>query len=124
MFNFRKKPIITVTFDPYHNLPMMQAKNCTEEQIRDAVLFMQGHVRIDTKRPSHYSNNRRRKKENRIHKFFRILGVIIFGNNTSTVEERTKRPDVNCHHVNCRHSFTPLYPEKRINEPVALSSKV
>ena len=92
MFNFRKKPIITVTFDPYHNLPMMQAKNCTEEQIRDAVLFMQGHVRIDAKRPSRYSKNRRRKKENRIHKFFRILSIIIFDEHkTPTVEERVKK---------------------------------
>ena len=92
MFNFRKKPIITVTFDPYHNLPMMQAKNCTEEQIRDAVLFMQGHVRIDSKRPPRRSNKRRRKKENRIHKFFRILSIILFDDHmTPTVEERVKK---------------------------------
>lgn len=92
MFNFRKKPIITVTFDPYHNLPMMQAKNCTEEQIRDAVLFMQGHVRIDSKRPPRRSNKRRRKKENRIHKFFRILSIIIFDDRKMpTVEERIEK---------------------------------
>ena len=89
---FKKKPVITVTFDPYHNLPMMKAKNCTDEQIRDAVLFMQGHVRIDSKRPPRRSNKRRRKKENRIHKFFRILGIILFEDpKTPTVEDRMKK---------------------------------
>ena len=33
---FRKKSVIKITFDPYHNLPQMKAKNCTKEQIRDA----------------------------------------------------------------------------------------
>lgn len=92
MFKFKKKPVIKVTFDPYHNLPMMQAKNCTDEQIRDAALFMQGHVRFDTKKASRSNNQRRKKKENRIHKFFRILGIILFEDHkTPTVEERMKK---------------------------------
>ena len=92
MFKFRKKSVIKLTFDPYHNLPMMKAKNCTEDQIRDAALFMQGHVRIDTKRIHHRTNKRRRKKENKLHKFFRILSIILFDDHmTPTVEERVKK---------------------------------
>lgn len=125
MFNFRKKPIITVTFDPYHNLPMMQAKNCTEEQIFDAGVFMKGHAKIDCRknRPVRH-NARRRKKESVIHKFFRILGAIIFGDETPTVEERIKRPPANYRHANCRHQVYPDYPEKQTNAPIALPAKV
>lgn len=70
---FRKKSVIKITFDPYHNLPQMKAKNCTTDQILDAGLFMQGHARIDRK-----TAGRRRKKENSVHKFFRILGMLMF----------------------------------------------
>lgn len=75
---FRNKSVIKVTFDPYHNLPQMKAKNCTGEQILDAALFMQGHVRIDNKVIGNQASNRRRKKENSVHKFFRILGMLMF----------------------------------------------
>lgn len=74
----RKKSVIKVTFDPYHNLPMMKAKNCTDEQILDAALFMQGHVKIDCKTVGCQDSNRRGRKESRIHKFFRIIAIIIF----------------------------------------------
>lgn len=87
----RKKSVITVTFDPYHNLPMMKAKNCTKEQIRDAGLFMQGHARIDCNNSRHNTCGRRKKKENRIHKFFRILRTILFDNKeVPSIEERRK----------------------------------
>ena len=89
---FKKKSVIKVTFDPYHNLPMMKAKNCTGEQILDAALFMQGHVRIDNKIIGNQAPKRRRKKENRIHKFFRILSIILFDDHmTPTVEDRVKK---------------------------------
>ena len=89
---FRKKSVIKITFDPYHNLPQMKAKNCTTDQIFDAGLFMQGHVRIDNKVIGNQAPKRRRKKENRIHKFFRILSIILFDDHmTPTVEERVKK---------------------------------
>ena len=92
MFKFRKKSVIKVTFDPYHNLPMMKAKNCTGEQILDAALFMQAHVRIDNKVIGNQAPKRRRKKENRIHKFFRILSIILFDDRKMpTVEERIEK---------------------------------
>ena len=75
---FRKKSVIKITFDPYHNLPQMKAKNCTTDQIFDAGLFMQGHARIDRKTADRRTSNRRRKKENSVHKFFRILGMLMF----------------------------------------------
>lgn len=101
---FRKKPVITVTFDPYHNLPMMKAKNCTKEQIRDAGLFMQGHARIDCNNSRHNTCGRRKKKENRIHKFFRILRTILFDNKeVPSIEERRK----NCNHSPDRTFLLP-----------------
>ena len=75
---FKKKSVIKVTFDPYHNLPQMKAKNCTSEQIQDAAIFMQGHVKIDRRNAGRPTPRRRKKKENRIHKFFRILGMLMF----------------------------------------------
>ena len=54
---FKKKSVIKVTFDPYHNLPQMKAKNCTTDQIFDAGLFMQGHARIDRKNSQYLYND-------------------------------------------------------------------
>ena len=88
---FKKKSVIKVTFDPYHNLPQMKAKNCTTDQIFDAGLFMQGHARIDRKTASRRTTNCRRKKENRIHKFFRILGVLLFHRETVPSFEECRR---------------------------------
>ena len=118
MFKFRKKSVIKVTFDTYHNLPMMQAKNCTDEQIRDAALFMQGHVRFDTKKASRSNNKRRKKKENRIHKFFRILGVLLFHREPVPSFEMRRKQAYNCH-----HSFYPYSPDERV-VPAALPTKV
>lgn len=117
----KKKPVIKVTFDPYHNLPMMKAKNCSRQQILDAALFMEGHARFDTKKNATAHG---KKKIGRIRKFFRIIGAIIFGDEPPTVEERIKRPPANYRHANCRHQFYPYYPEKQTNAPIALPAKV
>ena len=119
MFHFRKKSVIKVTFDPYHNLPRMKAKNCTTDQIRDAGLFMRGHAKIDCQKTHHHSNKPGGKKENKLHKFFRILSVILFGNRkTPTVEDRMKRA------YNCRHYFHPVNPDELTAAPAALPAKV
>lgn len=114
----KKKSVIKVTFDPYHNLPQMKAKNCTTDQIFDAGLFMQGHARIDRKTAGRRTSNRRRKKENSVHKFFRILGMILFNKKTvPSFEVRRNQA------VNCRHTFYPVYPDERV-VPAALPTKV
>ena len=101
---FKKKSVIKVTFDPYHNLPQMKAKNCTTDQIFDAGLFMQGHARIDRKTAGRRTSNRRSKKENSVHKFFRILRTILFDNKeVPSIEERRK----NCNHSPDRTFLLP-----------------
>ena len=115
---FKKKSVIKVTFDPYHNLPQMKAKNCTTDQILDAGLFMQGHARIDRKTAGRRTTNCRRKKENRIHKFFRILGVLLFHRETVPSFEVRRNQAYNCH-----HSFYPYSPDERV-VPAALPTKV
>lgn len=114
----RKKSVITVTFDPYHNLPMMKAKNCTSEQIHDAAIFMQGHVKIDRRNAGRPTPRRRKKKENRIHKFFRILGVLLFHREPVPSFEARRQEAYNCH-----HSFYPYSPDERV-VPAALPTKV
>ena len=87
----REKSVIKVKFDPYHNLPMIKAKHCTKEQILDAGLYMQGHVRIDRKTADCRTSNRRRKRENRVHKFFRIIRAIMFHKtDVSSIEDRRR----------------------------------
>ena len=111
---FRKKSVIKITFDPYHNLPQMKAKNCTKEQILDAGLFMQGHARIDCKNSGHNTSGRRRKKENRVHKFFRILGINPFRQSeVPSIEERRK----NCNPSSARAILASGFGVKDGNDP-------
>ena len=100
MFNFRRKAVITVTFDPYHNLPTLKAKNCTPDQIQDAATFMRAHVRLDLQKRSRRTT-RRRKKEHRLHKFFRVLSEVVF-NDGGRVEQPTAQRYYR------RHTFDPI----------------
>lgn len=95
----KKKPVITITFDPYHNLPMMKAKNCSRQQILDAALFMEGHARFDTKKNATAHG---KKKIGRIRKFFRILRIILFRSGKApTVEKRMEKASA---------QITPMLP--------------
>lgn len=116
----RKKSVITVTFDPYHNFPSVKAKNCSDDQILDAALLMKGDIVAKrNKRQPAVPCHRRKKKESRIHKFFRILGVVLFHKETvPSFEARRKEAH------NCRHSFYPVYPDEMRVVPAALPTKV
>lgn len=75
---FKKTPKIIITFDKVYGFPEAKAKYCSKEQFADAALFMvgknheYGRRKTSSIKPAKVSHQRRRK-ENVVHKFFRIL---------------------------------------------------
>lgn len=70
---FKKTPKIIITFDKVYGFPEAKAKYCSKEQFADAALFMVGKNHEYGKRKTSGIKRQRRRKENIIHKFFRIL---------------------------------------------------
>lgn len=82
---FKKQPIMVVSFDPSYGFPEAKTRYCSKEQFSDAALFLMGKSHeygrkafinsrsAQSVRKSHPRKAQSKKKENSVHKFFRIL---------------------------------------------------
>lgn len=75
---FKKQPTMVVTFDEVYGFPSVLCQGVTKEQFNDAALMFMG-TNLEIKKGRDVLNlnphtlKRRKKKENSIRKFFRIL---------------------------------------------------
>lgn len=74
---FKKQPTMVVTFDDVYGFPTVMCRRVSKEQFNDAALMLMGTNR-EIKKGRDILNltpqkKGRKKKENSVHKFFRIL---------------------------------------------------
>lgn len=68
----KKQPVMVVTFDDVYGFPSVLCDRVNNDKFNDAALFLMGKSH-EGKRVLKPSKSRSKKKENVIHKFFRIL---------------------------------------------------